>query len=58
MYTCIRVSIFLELFFFEKFIENYEFFEKFTINSIKTKEKKITSLVFISEFGNDYKTAY
>jgi hypothetical protein len=36
------VSIFLELFFFEKFIENSQFFEKISINSInsiKTKKK-------------------
>jgi hypothetical protein len=38
-----RVSIFLEFFVFEKFIENSQIFEKFTINSIKTKRKKITS---------------
>jgi hypothetical protein len=31
-----RVSIFLELFFFEKFIENSQFFENFSINSINS----------------------
>jgi hypothetical protein len=54
----IRVSIFFGLF-FEKFDKNSQIFKKMSINSIKTKEISFFHRFgLISEFGNDYKTAY